>query len=213
MICPDRARDGLEHHGLPGARRRDDQPALPHPKRRDQVHGACADRRLILRFEENAAVRKERRQLIEIHGETCHSPRGIPSISRISPATSPRSRSLGSRRLQWSFKPVASPSRWTNSRGTKTSSGTGLRPKAGHRRVPWSPAISKSPSALDDGAEPEVVASQVEHEMVARGVRPDTQAAGFKARSQLPQAKALQLVQGEFLSGKSPWRQTQRCRS
>ena len=76
VVGGDRLGDVLEHHRLAGARRRDDQRALAHADRRDQVDDAvgvvlrrrfAAGRRLAVRIlHREPAVRVERRQIVEV---------------------------------------------------------------------------------------------------------------------------------------------------
>ena len=64
MIGRDRVRNVLQQHGLAGARRRNDQAALPLAERRQQIHDAGADV-LANRLQLHTFLRIERRQVVE----------------------------------------------------------------------------------------------------------------------------------------------------
>ena len=68
MVGGDRVRQVLQHHGLAGARRRDDQRALALALRRDQVDDAAGDvlagRILVLELQPLVGI--ERRQVVEV---------------------------------------------------------------------------------------------------------------------------------------------------
>ncbi len=69
MIGGDALRDVLQQHGFAGARRRDDQRALAHADRRDDVDDAARHILAggILDFEFQPPIRVERRQIVEGH--------------------------------------------------------------------------------------------------------------------------------------------------
>ena len=83
MIVRDRMRDILQQHGLAGARRRNDQGALPFADRRDDVDDTSGEvllgRILVLHLQ--PLVRIERRQVVEIDLVACFL--GILEIQRI----------------------------------------------------------------------------------------------------------------------------------
>ena len=68
MVGRDRLRDVLQQHGLAGARRRDDQRALAHADRRDDVDDARRQvlARRVLDLELQPAIGIERRQVVEM---------------------------------------------------------------------------------------------------------------------------------------------------
>ena len=66
MIYANRFRDFLEQDCLADPRRRHDKPALSAPKRRQQVNRPCADGVRLGIFQNNPALWKLRRELVEV---------------------------------------------------------------------------------------------------------------------------------------------------
>ena len=68
MVAPDRLRDLIEEHGLAAAWRSDDEAALPHAERRHEIERTRAEIGMAGRLEQDATIRKQRRQFVEIRG-------------------------------------------------------------------------------------------------------------------------------------------------